>query len=43
LLDRIEPTSVWPIIFPGFSEFHFTNIASFDWDYIKFRPAFWGV
>lgn len=43
LLDRIETTSVWPMIFPGFNEFHFVNIASFDWDFIQFNSAFWGV
>jgi hypothetical protein len=43
LLDRIEPTSVWPTIFPGGSQFHFSDIASFDWDNIEFHAAYWGV
>ena len=43
LLDRIEPTSVWPIIFPGDNDFHFVDIASFDWDYLQFHAAYWGV
>lgn len=43
LMDRIDPTSSWPIVFPGFNEFHFVNIASLDLDEISFRPAFWGV
>lgn len=43
LLDRIETTSVWPLVFPGRNELHFPDIASFDWDFISFYPAFWGV
>ena len=43
LMDRVDPASVWPVIFPGFNEFHFADIASFDWDFITFDTAFWGV
>lgn len=43
LLDRIEPTSVWPIIFPGINQFYFPDVASFTWDYIRFYSAFWGL
>lgn len=43
ILDMIEPTSVWPIIFPGFNSFHFVDIASFDWTSFHFNTAFWGV
>jgi len=43
LLDKIDPNSVWPTIFPVFNEFHFVNIASFDWNWLKFYAAHWGV
>jgi hypothetical protein len=44
LVDKIETGSVWPIIFPsGVNEFHFVNIGSIEWDYIKYFAAYWGV
>lgn len=43
LMDMIEPSSVVPIMFPGFNEFHFVEIASFDWNELSFTPAYWGV
>ncbi len=43
LLDRVNPSSVWPIIFPTLNSFHFTNIAVIDLDYIRFDAAYWGV
>lgn len=43
LMHAIEPTSIWPIIFPGFNEFHFPQIANFDWNHIQFHMAYWGV
>lgn len=43
LLDLVDPGSVWPTIFPGFNEFHFADIDNFDWNFIKFYAAYWGV
>jgi hypothetical protein len=43
MMDRITTTSIWPIMFPGFNSFHFPQIASFDWNYIRFTPTHWGV
>lgn len=43
LADKIEATSIWPIIFPGQNEFHFVNIASVDLDSIEYYPSYWGV
>jgi hypothetical protein len=43
LLDKVEPNSVWPVIFPGFNTFHFVDIASFIWNSIRFDAAYWGV
>jgi len=43
LLDRIEPTSIRPLIFPGFNEFWFPEIASFNWQELRFDAAYWGV
>jgi len=43
LLDRIDPESVWPIIFPGNNEFYFPGAASFSWAGISYFPAYWGV
>ncbi len=41
LIDRIIPTSVWPIIFPGDNNFLCSNYVS--WDYITYYPTYWGV
>jgi hypothetical protein len=41
--DRIDPGSMWPIIFPGHNEFHFVNIASFNWNAIEYYASYWGV
>lgn len=43
LLDKIDPLSVWPIIFPGVNSFHFSQIATFDWDYLRYDASHWGV
>jgi len=43
LVDRIEPGSIWPILFPGMTEFFFTNKAAFTWNFIEYHTAFWGV
>lgn len=43
LMDKVEPTSVWPIAFPGINEINFNDFASFDWNFIQFNATFWGV
>jgi hypothetical protein len=43
LLDRIDPLSVWPLIFPGFNEFYFVNLAAMTWQELRFDVAYWGV
>ncbi|MET0786291.1 MAG: hypothetical protein ABWY25_06255 [Paenisporosarcina sp.] len=43
LVDKIQPDSVWPIIFPGATKFHFVDIASFNWNKLEFYAAYWGV
>lgn len=41
LVDRIIPTSVWPIIFPGENDFICSEFVR--WDYITYHPTYWGV
>ena len=43
LVDKIQPGSIWPIIFPGANEFHFLDIASFNWNELVYYAAYWGV
>ena len=43
LVDKINPGSVWPIIFPGANNFHFSQIASFNWNSLEYYAAYWGV
>lgn len=41
LIDRIIPTSVWPILFPGNNNFICSDFV--NWDYITYYPTYWGV
>ncbi len=41
LVDRILPTSIWPIIFPGSNTFVCSE--GVGWDYITYFPTYWGV
>lgn len=43
LVDKISPSSVWPIIFPGDNNFHFVGIDKFNWDTLNFYASYWGV
>jgi hypothetical protein len=43
LIDRVEPQSIWPVIFPGANTFHFVDIASFNWSMLEYYAAYWGV
>lgn len=43
LMDVVEPTSVWPILFPGENTFYFMDIDSFDWISTESSAAYWGV
>lgn len=43
LADKISPSSVWPIIFPGMNAFHFMEYNKFNWNYLQFNPCYWGV
>ena len=43
LIDRIQPGSIWPILFPGATELYFVNHGSFNWNYFEYHSAFWGV
>lgn len=43
LVDKIEPGSIWPVIFPGINNFHFVDLASINWNQIEYYAAYWGV
>lgn len=43
LLDAIDPSSYWPLIFPIFNEFYFAQAAAFSWDFLRFDAAYWGI
>lgn len=43
MVDHIDEGSVWPILFPGINEFYVFDQADFDWDFIKFYKAYWGL
>jgi hypothetical protein len=43
LVDRIQPSSVWPIVFPGANLLYFMDIAHFNWNELEYYAAYWGV
>lgn len=43
LMDKISPTSVWPILFPGSNSFHIPEKAALTLTKAEFYPAYWGV
>lgn len=43
LLDRVTTDSVWPMLFPGYNELHFPDIADITWNAFSYFPAYWGV
>ena len=43
LVDKLDTKSVWPIVFPGVNNLYFLEIANFNWNYLEYYPAFWGV
>lgn len=43
ILDRIATDSIWPILFPGSNEFYIFDRSKFDWNYVSFYTAYWGL
>jgi hypothetical protein len=43
LVDRIEPGSVWPVMFPGDNNFVFSGNGGFTIDYLDYYATYWGV
>lgn len=43
LMDRIEPGSIWPIIFPGTNEFYIEDVEFLSWYALSYYPAYWGI
>lgn len=43
LIDKVQPNSMWPIIFPGQNSFWFVDLASINWNFIDYYAAYWGV
>lgn len=43
LMDKILPTSIWPIIFPGSNSFYIPELATLTLNNVTFYPAYWGV
>ena len=41
LVDKVMPTSIWPILFPGDNSLICTQPVT--WDYITYYPTYWGV
>lgn len=43
LLDKLDPTSIWPLIFPGSNQFYVEDSSKFDFNWTTYYPAYWGV
>jgi hypothetical protein len=43
LADRVNPGSIWPVIFPGGSVFWFEELDHLEWVVLNYYPAYWGV
>jgi hypothetical protein len=43
LADRIQPGSIWPIMFPGNNRFAFYFPDNFEFNNIWYYPTYWGV
>lgn len=41
--DKINPASVWPVLFPGSNKIFLDQVASVDMVYAVFWPVYWGV
>lgn len=43
LMDKIDPSSIWPTIFSGLNSFYISQFASIDWLGIEYDTAYWGL
>lgn len=43
LVDKLNPESIWPLVFPGATKFYFLDIASINWNNLEYYAAYWGV
>lgn len=42
LVDKIQPGSVWPILFPGSNNIEIVT-GTFEWGTLTYYPTYWGV
>lgn len=42
IVDKISPTSFWPMIFPGGNSYHI-NSTNYYWKWIRYYHSFWGI
>lgn len=43
IMDRIQPNSFWPLIFPGPNSFYFMDVDNINWNSLRYYAAYWGV
>lgn len=43
LADKIDVSSVWPVVFHGSNPLYFLDIDDFDWNEISYYASYWGV
>jgi hypothetical protein len=43
LFDRVNPTSIWPTMFPGLNHFYIYDVPKFTWNLFEYYAAYWGV
>ncbi len=43
IMDAISTDSSWPLVFPGSNEFEAYDKTKFDWLFVSYYPAYWGL
>lgn len=43
LMDKVDTSSLWPIMFPGLNEWEWEDASSYVTKKISYRPTYWGL
>ena len=43
LVDKIQPGSIWPILFPGPNDLELVSTGAFTWNELTYYQTYWGV
>lgn len=43
IADKVQPGSLWPVIFPGDNQFVVETAGDYTWISMQYAPEFWGI